>query len=100
MMKITQISSLRSKLDEFIFFFRTYLLMKITRVSLQSKLDELIQLSTRRAYSPMKITRISLQSKLHELILLFARILRLKYSEFHCNRSWMNLSYSSARISG
>src|SRR6218665_3346044 len=44
--------------------------MKITRVSLQSKLDELISLLTR-----MKITRVSsrlsLQSKLDELILFF-----------------------------
>ncbi len=45
-MKITRVS-LQSKLDELISLFHTYLLMKITRVSLQSKLDELISMLTR-----------------------------------------------------
>src|SRR6218665_2667623 len=42
-MKITRVS-LQSKLDELILFFHTYSSMKTTRVSLQSNLDELIQL--------------------------------------------------------
>src|SRR6218665_3632833 len=45
-MNITRVS-LQSKLDELIQFLHTYLLMKITRVSLQSKLDGLMSLSTR-----------------------------------------------------
>src|SRR6218665_1260498 len=44
----------------------TYFLTKITRVSLQSKLDEL--LSFFYTYSSMKITPFLLQSKLDELI--------------------------------
>ena len=44
-MNITRVS-LQSKLDELIQLLNTYLLMKITRVSLQSKLDELIKMLT------------------------------------------------------
>jgi len=43
-----------------------YTVMKITLVSQQSKLDELM--SFFYAYSAMKLTRVSLQSKLDELI--------------------------------
>ena len=52
----------------------TYSSMKITRVSLQSKLDELIFFFY--TYSSMKITRVSLQSKLDGPILMLTRILR------------------------
>src|SRR6218665_2594157 len=56
-MKITRVS-LQSKLDELIFFLYMYCSMKITRVSLQSKLDELLLFF--HTYSSMKITRVSL----------------------------------------
>src|SRR6218665_1913843 len=42
-MKLTRVS-LQSKLDELLLFFHTYSAMKITRVSLQSKRDELMSL--------------------------------------------------------
>src|SRR6218665_1242132 len=71
--KITRVS-LQSKVDELLSIFHTYYSMEITRVSLQSKLDELLLFF--HTYSSMKITRVSLQSKLDELMLLSTRILR------------------------
>ena len=90
--------------------------MKITRVSLQSKLDELMSLSTHvsidennacllqskldaliqllHTYLLMKITRVSLQSKLDELMSLSTRISRVNVcsndissSRFDCSES-------------
>src|SRR6218665_2013951 len=75
-MKITLVSQ-QSKLDELIFFFfHTYDSMKITRVSLQSKLDELLLFL--HTNSSMKITRVSLQLKSDGLISMLTRILRRK----------------------
>ena len=62
-MKITRVS-LQSKLDELLLFFHTYSAMKITRVSLQTRLDELILFL--HMYSAMKITRVSLQSRVRD----------------------------------
>src|SRR6218665_1956928 len=59
-----------------IFFFYTYSSMKITRVSLQSRLDELIQMQ--HTYLLMKIPHVSLQSKLDELMSLLHTYLLIK----------------------
>src|SRR6218665_1613755 len=90
-MKITRVSP-QSKLDELILFFHTYSSKKITRVSLQSKLDELIQLL--HTYLLMKITRDSLQSKLDELMSLLHTLTReirvdndISSSSFDCNET-------------
>src|SRR6218665_2099524 len=69
-MKMTR-ASLQSKLDGLISMHAEVraAVMKITRVSLQSKLDEVLLFF--HTYSLMKITRVSLQSKLDELLLFF-----------------------------
>src|SRR6218665_1157433 len=86
--KITRVSP-QSKLDELLLFFHAYSSMKITRVSLQSKLDELIQLL--HTYLLMKITRDSLQSKRDELMSLLHTLTRgirvdndISSSSFNC----------------
>src|SRR6218665_730514 len=70
----------------------THPVMKITRVSLQSKLDELIQLL--HTYLLMKITRDSVQSKRDELVSLLHTLTReirvdnnISSSSFDCNET-------------
>src|SRR6218665_3439921 len=90
-MKITLVSQ-QSKLDELLLFFHTYYSMEITRVSLQSKLDELIQLL--HTHLLIRITRDSLQSKLDELMSLLHTLTRgigvdndISSSSFDCNET-------------
>src|SRR6218665_1878384 len=70
----------------------THPVMKLTLVSQQSKLDELLLFF--HAYSSMKITRVSLQSKLDELIQLLHTLTReirvdndISSSSFDCNET-------------
>src|SRR6218665_31739 len=66
--------SLKSRLDELIQLLHTYLLMKIPHVSLQSKLDELMSLLHR--YLLMKITCVAIES-------VHPGSIAVKYALFH-----------------
>src|SRR6218665_1755900 len=79
-MKITHVS-LQSKLDELLSFFHTYYSMKITRISLQSKLDE-GYVSTVKSVHP---TSIAVK---HALFYRRIRVnIEISSSNFDCNET-------------